>query len=233
MSVSYTCHELPKNAEDLSTSLDRYVSFRLDALVNAAGQVAATYTYESTFTRQMWMSRLLDPKKHHLVVVAHETAAHGLESLDNGEWVGMMSLLGPLSKFEYFGSDSESSEIKSDDEEVRFDMSSVYINPSHRGGEATLQMFEQVLNVIRSLADDLLSPPPGTIGSARIRGTIAPSNTNGFGFQEALGFRSIDWWSKAQAYRAIDFAEVIAPEEEAPELYHVKDQRVIEHVLEC
>ena len=94
-------------------------------------------------------------------------------------------------------------------------------------------MCEQVLNLIRSLADDSLRPPPGTIGRVRIRGTVAPSNEDGIGFQEALGFRCVDWWSAAQAYRAKDFAEVIAPEEEAPELYRVKNWRVIEHVIEC
>ena len=135
MPVTYICYDLPKNATALSALLDRYVKFRLDAIANEAGHFTATHAYESTFTRQMWMARLLDPKKHHLIVVSHqEISQKVLENPGDGEWVGMIQLLGPLSLSEYFGSGSESSdETKGgDDEEVGFHTSTFYVSTAHR-----------------------------------------------------------------------------------------------------
>ena len=234
MPVTYTCHDLPKNAADLSPILDRYVRFRLDVAADESNSVALTHAYESTLTRTMWMARLLDPKKYNFIVVAHSTPAHHPRSLEDGEWVGMVQLLGPLSQPEYTMTGSAAHpELGRDTEELRFHSSTWYIHPLHRGGDATLQLFEHVLNFVRALADDLLAPPPGTTGCARIRGTIAPGKEGGSGFVEALGYRVVDWWTMAQAYRAIDSAEVIAPEEEAPGLYSVKDRCVVENMIQC
>ena len=248
MPTTYTCHNLPKVAAELSPILDRYTKFRLDITSDASNNLARTHAYELTLTRAMWMARLLDPKKHNFLVVAHTTlmpATHHAQSLEDGEWVGMVQLLGPLSQSEYtmpWNATTTTTatatavahpSLGTDTSELRFHSSTWYMHPSHRGGEATPQLFEHVLNFIRELADDVLAPPAGTTGCARVRGTIAPGKEGGAGFVEALGYRVVGWWSMAQAYRAIDAAEVLAPEEEAPGIYGVRDRCVVENLIQC
>lgn len=234
MSVTYTIQPLPADEAGLVAVLDRFVAFRLNAEETSTATVAQTAQHEPGLSRSRWMSRLLTPQCHALICLAHASANDDGRGLESEEWVGMLTLLGPLSRAEYEVPGSGGPELGSDDEEVRFHMTGMYFDPSHRCRQARIQLNQYVLDFVRSCAEDRLQPSSsGPTKVARVRGTISPGNHQMKAFAEGLAGRAAGMFTEAEMYRANGFPELVPAPEEASDMHSLRCYAAFEFMVEC
>lgn len=96
--MSYEAHVLPHEAPNLSLYSEKYSLLRLEALQQSSDAFSSTYESELALTREERLARL-EQEKRIVVIVATQT---GKQSWLEEEWVGQVTLIGPMTKVEYF-----------------------------------------------------------------------------------------------------------------------------------
>ena len=241
------CSFTPPVAPDL---LRRYKALRLEALHEAPTSYHSNYAHESKFTDAQWISRLSDPKRQDLICrwvrpegshVDHVRPGVGEE--DEGDvWVGMFVLIGPLSPSQYMRPNGEGTTQGDHFTETRWHLAGLYLQPEHRGREASIAIHEGVLDFLRCWAEDhaevIVDERTGLekARKARVMGTLGRDDPMLKGLYHSLGSYEVGRIGKAEALRIAGNEELIASgdgglDEEGK--VEGKEVIVLEGLIEC
>ncbi|KAL3423329.1 GNAT family [Phlyctema vagabunda] len=183
MSFIYSVHRLPSDSPDLAFFAGRFSALRLNALAASPDSFSSNFTIESAITPADWIARVSQPQKHIFLCVAHppDTPAEQ-QTLNRGEWVGKVTLLGPLSKHSFELPKSgrgDAGPLGAEDDETRWQMTALYTSAAHRGRGLAKMLIAGAVQ----FASTEGRPEP-----ARVRIFINPTNGLVKRLYESLGF---------------------------------------------
>ncbi|KAJ5310286.1 fungal-specific transcription factor domain-containing protein [Penicillium atrosanguineum] len=188
-SCDYFFFRIPKT-EEIHISAQKYRDLRLKALKSSPGSFSSTYEIESAFTEADWINILTAPDREIFICAATPL---NQESSDSGAvWIGQVTLRGPLS-LENFILPPESGEPpqKSDAEEERWQMLSLFALPEHRGNGLGASLCQNALDYLRTCR----SSPLGV----QVRLIIKPENHVTVKLYQRLGFSEAGLATLAEA----------------------------------
>lgn len=204
--MEYTFIRVDREGPDLAASAAKYKALRLEALRQSPTAFSSTLETESQFSDEAWVSRLQDPGK--------ETFACVAISEDGGsEWVGQVTLRGPVPASEFLAPPgSGQPEPASDEETEKWQMLSLYTLPSHRGKKLGSRLCERAFEFLRERK--------GTGGPRLVvvRIMVKPENVATLRLYGGLGFERAGLCTLEEALRANGDAELI-PEGELGDTY--------------
>ncbi|KAJ6036336.1 hypothetical protein N7540_000615 [Penicillium herquei] len=181
MTINYTySYFRVSKSEEIDQSAQKYRDLRLQALQVSPGSFASTYETESAFTENDWISRLTAPGFEIFICAA--TCHHFTSNEPNTiEWVGQITLRGPASAQDFtLPAASCQPPQKSDLEEERWQMLSLFTLPEHRGNALGANLCREALDYLRNYR---LSPP-----SIHVRLMVRPENQVAVKLYQRLGF---------------------------------------------
>ncbi|KAJ5135790.1 uncharacterized protein N7515_005068 [Penicillium bovifimosum] len=171
---TYTFFRVSKK-DGITTSAQKFRDLRLKALKASPGSFASTYEIESAFTEAEWAQRITAPDYEVFICAATHN------SPDSSEWIGQVTLRGPLSKAVYtLPAESGLTPPKPDDEEERWQMLSLFTLPGHRGLGLGAKLCQCALEYLRSYRE---SP-----GEVLVRLIVKPENQVTVKLYQRLGF---------------------------------------------
>ena len=142
MDTNYTFFPIPK-AGLTPVLVQQYRSLRLKALETSPASFSSTYETEAAFTDEDWTSRLLQGAKETFICAAGSPAS--------GEWVGQLTLLGPLSREAYVLPEASGQPAPGPDEaEERWQLLSLFSLPEHRGRGLGRGLVKEALRWLRA-----------------------------------------------------------------------------------
>ena len=176
--------------EGIHTSVQKYRDLRLKALKTAPGSFSSTYEIESAFTEADWR-RILTAPDREIFICAATPLNQDSSDLD-AVWIGQVTLRGPLS-LENFILSPESGEPpqKSDAEEERWQMLSLFTLPEHRGNGLGASLCQNALDYLRTCR----SSPLGV----QVRLIVKKGNHITVKLYERLGFSEAGLATLAEA----------------------------------
>ena len=250
-SSSYTVTHYPFTPPVTPDLVHRFKALRLEALHEAPASYHSNYAHESKFTDAQWISRLSDPKRHHLICRwirsedSHvDGATRDLEHQNEGDaWVGMFLLHGPLSNDDYMLSNRKGPPLGDDCSETRWHLVGLYLQPGHRGREASIAIHEGVLDFLRCWmdrdADVMVDERTGLEKArrARVIGTLGSEDPMLKGLYDSLGAYEVGRIGRVEALKIAGNLELIGGNEEdegesGGEVGR-KEIVVLEGVIEC
>lgn len=202
-----------------------------------------TYQSEATRPRSAWISRLMNPARHTLICVAHD-ANYRSQGLQSERWAGTFDILGPLSKEEYVMSGSTVMNLGSVEEETRWHVTGLFLQPVHRRKEAGIQMGQAPLDFVRSYTEEHrpsictttttsdIAPSGDAIRFARLRGPVRPGTILDH-FLKAIGASEAGWITLPQAMKANGDVEWIPSQQSHPELHSQRSIPLMEGMIVC
>ena len=194
------------------------------------------------------MSKLSEPKPQDLICrwVRPESSQvdHGSPDLEHDDktdtWVGMFLLLGPLSRSEYMGPNRHGPPLGDDSTKTRWHLAGLYLQPQHRGREASIAIHEGILDFLRCWTDDhvdvIVEERTGLEKRrrARVMGTLGREDPRLRGLYDNLGAYEVGRIGRVEALRIAGNSELIAGGPEVAESGAVeKEVVVLEGVIEC
>ena len=224
--------------------VQRYKALRLDALCSAPSSFFSEYSYEAVFSDAEWIDILRNPIHH--VLICEEIRAEQVQDCGQGdprnaelhghEWVGMLTLCGPLSKDQYMVLKHQHASISGDEEETRWHLLGLYIQSRHRCRDTAVAIHEAILDFLRCWTDNhletMVDETSGTERRklARITGIVRDGDPLLTDLYQALGGSEIGWVTRADALRVADnegLLKILEPDEAS------KPCLAIEKVVEC
>lgn len=131
-SKQYIIAVLPKEGPVLNLCIDKYRAFRLQALENSPGSLAGSFEIEKSLPYSHFADLVTQPRRRIIVAIeASPTYRNIDEALINGSWIGVEHALGPIPLSEWTSPNAGG--LRSDPEETRWHIFSLYIAPEHRG----------------------------------------------------------------------------------------------------
>ena len=223
--------------------LQRYKALRLDALISSPTSFVSNHRHEQTFTDIEWAERITDPFRHHLICkrLGHaEVGANDIQPVnpasDEGEWIGMFTLLGPLTREEYDFQGRIGPSLGNDAEETRWHLVGLYIKPEDRCKDAAIAIHEAILDYLRTSTEELLE----TVLDARTglekpkRARVAGSKPSPESLltelYASLGGYEIGWAERTEALRIVGNAELAKKCEDEGDMGRIL---VMEKVVDC
>ncbi|KAJ5561954.1 hypothetical protein N7535_003584 [Penicillium sp. DV-2018c] len=151
----YTFFRISKET-GVPTSAQEFRALRLKALKASPGSFASTYDIELAFTDAEWEQRITTP--HYEVFICAATPCRDNTSYpasdsdsDSSEWIAQVTLRGPLSQTDYtLPPESGLAPAKSDNEEERWHMLSLFTLPEHRGLGLAAKLCQCALDFLKS-----------------------------------------------------------------------------------
>ena len=222
--------------------LQRFKTLRLDALISAPTSFVSNYGHEQSFTDNEWVERITDPSRHHLICTRR---GHGKTSgddrqpvnptSDDAEWVGMLTLLGPLTREQYNIQSRKGPSLGNDAEETRWHLVGLYVKSEDRCKEVAIAIHEAVLEYLRTSTDELLETVfDARTGiekpkRARVAGSKPSPDSLLADLYTSLGGYEIGWAGRAEALRIAGNAELTDKGEDRADTGPV---RIMERVIE-
>ncbi|KAL9622577.1 MAG: hypothetical protein Q9160_003074 [Pyrenula sp. 1 TL-2023] len=163
----YQVHHLPHPCPSFLAG--QFVSLRLRAHSLSPTSFASTFAQESSRPASQWTQLLSRPHFHVFILVRHPsvspssnpseaTAENEPFSPSQGEWLGHLSLLGPLPKSTFDVPDAQAPDPSLPDAiESKWHLTALWTDPRHRGRGLASQLIQAAL---RFAADYVPSPPP-------------------------------------------------------------------------
>jgi ribosomal protein S18 acetylase RimI-like enzyme len=222
----YKVHHLPLTDPILIPFLaGKFASLRLSALSSSPAAFSSTFDIESAFTAQAWIERLQRPLTHNFIAVAYSPATIlEQQTISSGDWIGCVTLLGPIPKATYELSESGGLEIEEDDLETKWQITAVYNKPEHRGKGIAKMLIRSAL--------DFAAKESGEGRRCRARIMIHPSNIAVKRLYAGIGFENAGLCTLAVAYLSSGDAMLLPPDGglSQPEKYHNRLGTVMERV---
>lgn len=203
----------------------------------------SNHKHEQTFTDIEWAQRIADPFRHHLICTRLGHAKVGgndrqpvIPTSDEGEWVGMFTLLGPLTREEYNFRSRQGPSLGNDAEETRWHLVGLYIKSEDRCKEVAIAIHEAVLDYLRSRTDELLETVfDARTGlekpkRARVAGSKPSQDSLLTELYTSLGGYEIGWAGRAEALEIAGNAELIKKCGDEGDMGPVL---IMEKVIEC
>lgn len=194
--MEYNFIKVDRESPDLGTAAAKYKALRLEALRQSPTAFSSTLETESRFSDDVWASRLQDAGKETFACVT--VAEDG-----TSEWVGQVTLRGPVPASEFLPPPgSGQPDPASDEETEKWQMLSLYTLPSHRGKKLGSRLCERTF--------DFLREREGT-GAPRVvvRIMVKPENVASLRLYDGLGFERAGLCTLEEALRANGDAELI------------------------
>ncbi|KAJ5261168.1 Acyl-CoA N-acyltransferase [Penicillium angulare] len=134
----------------IDTSAQQYRDLRLKALKTSPGSFSSTYTIESTFSDADWVDRLTVPDREVFICAATPV---GLNSScpNDIQWIGQVTVRGPASRTGFeLPVEAGQPPQRSDEEEERWQMLSLFTLPQHRGHGLGSKLCQEAIEYLRS-----------------------------------------------------------------------------------
>ncbi|CRK13252.1 hypothetical protein HYQ45_006889 [Verticillium longisporum] len=171
--------------EQLAASAAQYRKLRLKALSTSPDSFSSTYEIESGFGDKVWEQRLSEKGKETFICAASHTGS------GTTEWVGQVTLRGPLAQAEYdLPEESGQPLADADAHSEQWQMLSLYNLPEHRGRGLGKKL---CLEALRYLG---MERPAS---SSLVRLMVKPQNTATVGLYKSLGFEEVGRCTLAEA----------------------------------
>lgn len=188
------------NVQGLALQATRYKTLRLQALLQSAAAFSSTHEIESQFSDSVWLSRLNDPSKETFVCEI------------DGEWVAQVTLRGPISSHNFrLPRESGQSVPKPDEEEVKWQMLSLYTLPGHRGKGLGKRLCRESFRWLKERYEMQEK-------KVLVRIMVKPDNALVIRMYEALGFERTGTCTLEEALRANGDEELL-PKGALPERF--------------
>ena len=223
--------------------LQRFKALRLEALLLAPTSFVSNHRHEQTFTDSEWAKIITDPSRHHLICTrlgygkagGNETQPVNPNS-DQGEWVGIVTLRGPLTIEHYNFQGRKGPSLGNGAEETLWNLMGLYIKPKDRCTEVAIAVHEAVLDHLRTCTDELLETVLDARTGlekpkrARVAGAKPSQNEMLKELYTSLGGYEIGWIGRAVALEIAGNAEPIKQCEDEGDMGPVL---IMEKVVEC
>lgn len=214
-----------------STELDalaiKYRKFKLDALKAAPEAFSAEFDSESQLPRSTWLSRITETSTTILICLAkgERTVDHSSANIDSasdallqGEWTGMFTMVGPVSRDDYIWPESGQPEPGPEGSETRWQLTSLFTLPAYRGHGIAKKLTEAAIEVGK-LASAEMERASGKKVRTRVRLVVHPKNTGVVKMYEKFGFVDSARMTVAEACVANGAADMV-PKNADPEKWH-------------
>lgn len=179
--------------DNIHVSARKYRDLRLRALKTSPDSFASTYEIEAAFSDADWINQLMVSDREVFICAASPSDANTRDP-DSVEWVGQVSVRGPISQ-ENFTLPEESGQAKPkpDAEEERWQILSLFTLPEHRGNGLGGKLCLEALDYLQAYR-----PVP----SIHVRLMVKPDNHVTVKLYERLGFSTVGKCTLAEALRA-------------------------------
>ncbi|KAJ4329350.1 hypothetical protein N0V84_000245 [Fusarium piperis] len=172
----------------IKESAKLYRNLRLKALQTSPESFSSTYEIESAFTEADWIKRLLEEDRENFVCAA---TSHEAGSNPSVEWVGQLTIRGPVSGTDYLLPEASGQPVPGlDEDEERWQMLSLFNLSEHRGKGLGQKLCQEAL---RHLQQTRKSP------NILVRLMVKPQNTVTVHLYEKLGFVTVGKCTLAEA----------------------------------
>ena len=181
MACNYTYSFFRVSKTDgLEASAQQYRDLRLNALKASPDSFSSTYDIESAFTDAYWIDRLIAPDRE-LFICAATPLNHDPLCPNDIQWIGQVTMRGPLSEAQFeLPMEAGQPPQKSDEEEERWQMLSLFTLPEHRGHGLGSKLCKEAINHLQS---------SGTLPrDIQVRLIIKAGNQVAVEFYRRLGF---------------------------------------------
>ena len=185
LTYTYKTYLLPPHSPHLPFLTGKFSALSLRALSTDPASFGMSYSTECTFTPAVWTTRIIRPNIQIFICVAHPSDLPlSQQSIEHGDWIGMVTQIGSTGKSEFWIRDAGAPEPLGDAEETKWHQTALWIEPAHRGkGVAKLLIEVGVDYAKRSLV--------GSLRQARIRAFTGPSNEGSMGLYASRGFPAV------------------------------------------
>ncbi|KAJ5995177.1 hypothetical protein N7481_002154 [Penicillium waksmanii] len=179
--------------ENVSEAAQKYRDLRLRALKTSPSSFSSTYETEAAFSESDWIDRLTVPDREVFICAATPVVRN--TTAPPVEWIGQVTLRGPMSMADFaLPTESGQTELKSDAEEERWQMLSLFTLPEHRGNGLGGKLCQVAVDCLRTWQSS-----PNQI---HIRLMVKPENHVTVNLYKRLGFATIGKCTLAEALRA-------------------------------
>lgn len=136
--------------DGISASAQKYRELRLQALKTSPGSFSSTYEIEAAFVDSDWIDRLTVPDREVFICAATPTDQDPSCPSDI-QWVGQVTLRGPASSDDFeLPPEAGQPPQRSDEEEERWQMLSLFTLPEHRGRGLGGKLCQASIDYLRS-----------------------------------------------------------------------------------
>lgn len=226
---TYTTIQIPKSSDTFHLNLlaKKFRQFKLDALQSAPEAFPAEFDTESQLPQSAWLKRITERSTTILICVAtdthvdEDTSTHRnrqLSILLDGEWTGMFTLIGPVSREDYFWPESGQPEPGPDGSETRWQLTSLFTMPAYRGCGIAKRLTDAAID-FGKLASSEMGKVSGRVVRTRIRLVVHPKNIGVVRMYEKFGFKDSARMTAAEACVANGAADMV-PKDADPEKWH-------------
>ena len=199
-------------------------------------------SHELLWNEDQWSKQLNDPRKFHFITVSKRSTTKNEKppTLENGEWVGMCALTGPISKGKYGGfdapGDSDPESDLSDNESETFQetlwhAARVYLRPAHKNATAFFSMVQAYTQFICDFTPNHLGLPPSHC-RARVQTTLSSTSTL-MPLYEATGARCIDVITLHDSLRASNSLKDVPSDALCSSDFTKRNRPLLEWLVEC
>lgn len=189
---NYSFFRIIKTGE-MHASAQKYRDLRLSALKTAPGSFASTYEIESAFTEADWINILTATHREDFICAV--TPLNQESRHREATWIGQVTLRGPLSLKDFTLSPESGEPLqKSDYEEEKWQMLSLFTLPEHRGNGLGATLCQKALDYLQTCRS---SP-----SSVQVRLMVKPENHVTVKLYQRLGFSEAGWATLAEALTA-------------------------------
>ncbi|KAJ5098824.1 fungal-specific transcription factor domain-containing protein [Penicillium argentinense] len=180
--------------DNIHAAAQKYRDLRLRALKASPKSFASTYELEAAFSDAEWINRLIVIDREVFICAANplngETTDHHA-----ADWIGQVTLRGPISQTDFaLPVESGQPDLKTDAEEERWQMLSLFTLPEHRGNGLGGKLCKEAIDYLRTY-----QPTPRHI---HVRLMVKPENHATVKLYERLRFVIVGKCTLAEALRA-------------------------------
>ena len=189
---AYSFFQVSKT-DNIHASALKYRDLRLRALKTSPDSFASKYEIEATFSDADWIKQLTVANREVFICAASPSDANVTDT-DSVEWVGQVSVRGPISQQDFtLPPESGQAKPKPDTEEERWQILSLFTLPEHRGNGLGGKLCQEALDYLQ-----VCRP----VSSIHVRLMVKPENHVTVKLYERLGFSTIGKCTLAEALRA-------------------------------
>jgi ribosomal protein S18 acetylase RimI-like enzyme len=180
--------------EGVALSAQRYRTLRLNALKASPASFSSTYEIEAAFTEADWVNLLTTPGRE--VFICAATPQDAAQSSSNEtEWVGQVTIRGPLSSADFtLPPESGQPATKSDAKEERWQMLSLFTLSEHRGQGLGKNLCLEALRYLQ-----FYRPQPPVV---QVRLMVKPGNHAAVKLYQGLQFALVGKCTLKEAFLA-------------------------------
>ena len=182
VAFTYRTYRLDPTSPNLQFLIGKFSALSLRALTTDPESFGMAYLTEASFSPADWTRRITRPNVHIFVCVAHPAdLPEEWLAIENGDWVGMVTQIGPTPKETYWFKEAGAPEPLGDREETKCHQTATWIDPAHRGRRLAKKIVEAGVNYARESI-------VGEVRQARIRAITGPTNEVSKGLYGSRGF---------------------------------------------